>query len=47
MDPNKAKDVVSKGIAMIGKSVAWAEKVTDEAADVPRIKGVLDWVSKQ
>ena len=41
------QEIVKKGIAFIGKAVVWADKVTDEAADVPRIKGVLDWVQQQ
>ena len=40
-------DSVEKGAKLIGDAVEWADKVTDEAADVQRIKGVLDFIKKE
>jgi len=37
-------DVVERGAALIGDAIEWADKTTDEAADVERIQGVLDFV---
>jgi hypothetical protein len=44
---DQALDVVERGVGMIGKAVEWADKVTDEAADVERIRGVLDFIKKE
>lgn len=40
-------DVVERGAKLIGDAVEWADKVTDEAADVDRIKGVLDFIKAE
>ena len=40
-------DIVERGAGLIGDSIKWADKVTDEAADVERIKGVLDFIRKE
>jgi hypothetical protein len=44
---DKVMDVVERGAKRIGDAVEWADKVTDEAADVERIKGVLDFIKKE
>jgi hypothetical protein len=44
---DKVMDVVERGAALIGDAVEWADKVTDEAADVERIKGVLDFIKTE
>lgn len=40
-------DVVERGAALIGDAIEWADKTTDEAADVERIKSVLDFVKAE
>lgn len=37
-------DVVERGAALIGDAIEWADKTTDEAADVDRINGVLEFI---
>jgi hypothetical protein len=44
---DKVMDVVERGAKLIGDAVEWADKVTDEAADVDRIKGVLDFIKQE
>lgn len=44
---DKGLDLIEKGAGLIGKGLEWADKVTDEAADVERIKGVLDFIKKE
>ena len=44
---DKVMDVVERGAKLIGDAVEWADKVTDEAADVERIKGVLDFIKQE
>lgn len=44
---DKVMDVVERGAGMINDAIKWADKVTDEAADVNRIKGVLDFVKAE
>jgi len=41
---DKVMDIVERGAALVGDALEWADKVTDEAADVERIKGVLDFI---
>jgi len=40
-------DVVERGTALIGQAIEWADKTTDEAADVERIQGILDFVRQE
>lgn len=40
----KVMDIVERGAGLVGDAIKWADKVTDEAADVKRIKGVLDFI---
>ena len=44
---DKVMDVVERGAKLIGDAIEWADKVTDEAADVERIKGVLDFIKAE
>jgi len=44
---DKGITVVERAAGLIGKGVEWADKVTDEAADVKRISEVLDFVKKE
>jgi len=38
---------VERGTKLIGDAVEWGDKVTTEAADVERIRGVLDFIRKE
>jgi len=44
---DKVMDVVERGAKLVGDAVKWADQVTDEAADVERIKGVLDFIKQE
>jgi len=37
-------DVVERGAKLVGDAIEWADKTTDEAADVERINAVLDFI---
>merc|ERR1712110_1160232 len=41
---DKVMNVVERGAGMVNDAIKWADKVTDEAADVNRIRGVLDFI---
>jgi len=41
---DKVMDVVERGADLVGKAIEWADKTTDEAADVERINGVLEFI---
>lgn len=40
-------DVVERGAKLIGDAIEWADKTTDEAADVERINSVLEFIRKE
>jgi hypothetical protein len=40
-------DVVERGAKLISDAIEWADKTTDEAADVERIKSVLDFIQQE
>lgn len=40
-------DVVERGAALVGSAIEWADKTTDEAADVERINGVLEFIRQE
>jgi hypothetical protein len=41
---DKVMDVVERGAKLVGDAIEWADKTTDEAADVERINGVLEFI---
>lgn len=41
---DKVMDVIERGTKLVGDAIEWADKTTDEAADVERINGVLEFI---